>query len=129
MAADAATATADGRTPSGKEGRSPFVTEANVIRVSKSDNWEGVGIRTAAAACGTGVAQLRAVGRDSVYAAIKGFIHARSICALRGLDLQLTAGYTSIRIGANADLVSAIIFYAWARTPDQPVWEQAPDEH
>jgi stage V sporulation protein SpoVS len=75
------------------------------------------------------VAQLRAVGRDSVYAAIKGYIHARSICALRGLDLQLTAGYTSIRIGSSGDLVSAIIFYCWARTPEHHEWEQAPDEH
>lgn len=126
MAADAGTATADAWSPGVQEGRNPFVAEEHVIRVSKADNWQSLGQRVAAVSCGQGVALMRAVGKDSVYSAVRGLIHARSIAALRGLDLQCTMGYQEIRIGSSGDLVSAVVIYAFARRPDQMTWEEAP---
>lgn len=74
------------------------------------------------------MALLRAVGDRSVYSAVRGLIHARSIVALRGLDLQFTVGFQEIRVGANGDRVSAVVFYAFPRQPDEMPFEQAPKE-
>lgn len=69
------------------------------------------------------MALLRAVGDRSVYSAVRGLIHARSIVALRGLDLQFTVGFQEIRVGANGDRVSAVVFYAFARSPEVPPFD------
>lgn len=70
---------------------------------------------------------MRGVGKDCVHAMVQAFIHARSIAALRGLDLQATMGYQEIVVGARNDRVSAVVFYAFARKPDQISWEEYPD--
>lgn len=126
MAADARAVAADSHAACFQEGGNPFVADAHVIRVTKVDDWRGLGIRLASAACGNGVAKMRAVGKDSVYAMTRGYVHARAIAALRGLDLQCTMGMEDILVGARADQVSAVILYAFARRPDLMTWEKEP---
>jgi stage V sporulation protein SpoVS len=94
---------------------------------AKHDNWRDLGTRLAFESCGTGVAMMRGIGAAAVYVMAQAFIHARSIAALRGLDLQATMGWQNVEAETRSEPIHAVIIYAFARKPDQIVWEEFPN--